>query len=60
MKLGALCPQAGETAGEKADDRAAVASAAETRIPKEKGGNRSVMPYNLFFRHGAASAIGTQ
>jgi len=56
MKPGALCPQAGDKAG----DKTAGASATETRIPKEKAGNRSFMPYNLFFRHGAASAISAQ
>jgi hypothetical protein len=38
-----------------------MASAApETKTPTGKAGNRSFMSYNLFVRHGAASATSAQ
>ena len=47
-------------AGDNAGGKMTVSAAAKNKTPEEKAGNRSFMPYNLFVRHGAASAIGAQ
>ena len=47
----------GDSAGGK---MIVISAAAKNKTPEEKAGNRSCMPYNLFVRHGAASAIGAQ